>query len=98
MTDARFFQTKSLIYEPNLTNFLTNVGTIAAHKPSEFQNYRLRKSPLRGEKGAKISDFGVFRLEIHKNGRPGLNLAGPVTFDPNRCSEKVILIPAVFCR
>jgi len=57
MTDERFFSYKSLIYEPNLTKFQTNMGTIAAHKPCEFQEYRLRKSPLRSKKVAKIVIF-----------------------------------------
>jgi len=59
MTDA-VFSYKYLIYEPNLTKFLTNVETIAAHKPCEFQKYRLRESPTWGEKVAKISDFWGF--------------------------------------
>jgi len=36
------------------------MGTVAAHKSCEFQEYRLRELPLRGEKVAKISNFGVF--------------------------------------
>jgi len=61
MTDAWFFSYKYFIYELNLTQFEANVETIAAHKPCEFQEYRLRESPLRGEKfEKKISDFGGF--------------------------------------
>jgi len=33
------------------------MGTIATHKPREFQKYRLRDSPLWGEKVAKIGHF-----------------------------------------
>jgi len=36
------------------------MGTIAAHKPCEFQEYWLRDSPLWGENVTKISDFGGF--------------------------------------
>jgi len=53
VTNARFFGYKSLIYEPNLAKFLTNVGTIAVHKSCEIQKYRLRESPLQGAKVAK---------------------------------------------
>jgi len=32
--------------------------TTAAHKPHEFQEYRLRESPLRGKRVTKISNLG----------------------------------------
>jgi len=40
MTDARLFGYKSLIYEPSLTKFQTNVRTVAVHrlKPVNFGN------------------------------------------------------------
>jgi len=60
MTDVRFLGYKSLIYEPNLTKFYTNMETIAAHKPREFLEYRLRESLLWGEQVAKISCFQGF--------------------------------------
>jgi len=68
MTNARFFSYKSPIYEPNFTKLLTNINeygdykSIAAHKPCEFQEYRLKKSPQQGEKVAKISMFGENRF------------------------------------
>jgi len=53
------------------------MGTIATHKPCKFQEYQLRKSPLLGEKVAKISDFGGFSNWKSPNmGRLGSNLAG----------------------
>jgi len=58
MTDERFVSYKSLIYKANLTKYETYVGTIAAHKPCKFQKYQLTKSPLWGEKFAKISYLG----------------------------------------
>jgi len=36
------------------------MGTVAVNNSCEFQEYWLRDSPLRGEKVAKISDFGEF--------------------------------------
>jgi len=62
MTDALFFSYKFLIYGLNLTKILN--GAIAAHKPCEFQEYRLRKTPLRL--------FGGYQLEIPRYGPIGV--------------------------
>jgi len=48
-----FFCYISLIYELDFTKFKTIVRTIAAHKPGEFQQYPLRKSPLWDKKSQK---------------------------------------------
>jgi len=60
MTYARFFDYKFCIYKLNITKFLTSTETTAAHKLYKFQKYRLKESPMRGEKVAKISNVLVF--------------------------------------
>jgi len=79
---------------------------IVAQKPCECQKYRLRDSPLRGEKVEQLAILGVFRLQIPKYGPIGVkflrsyavpNLTKSVQWFVlvgRKTGEKVILIPA----
>jgi len=62
ITNEQFLSYKFLMCEPNLTKFLKNGGTTAAHIPCEFHEYQLREMSLRDGKVTKISDFLFFFL------------------------------------